>query len=586
MTISFSGLVSGLDTSSWVEALLSVKQQKVTSIQKEVAEYTTTKATLTDTRSAVSSLRSALEKLTDAKFGGVFDLFSQNSVKSSNEDIFTAVADSTARKQNYDISVQQLATYTKAVSRESASSVADETTLLKNLGVKAGTFTAYVNGHKNTVTITEDDTLGDLKNRFASFGVTTEVDSDGVLRFSATNSEDSIHIGATTDTSNLASLVGLERQEDGSYMSTSSVYKASIASILTAEDAGFNAVIKAGTFKIGDAEFTIGENTTLSSLISEINNRDDAHAYAYWDDATGKLSITSTLEGASYINIEAGTSNFTDVMGFTTSEWDEDGNILASRMYTDTQTLGKNAIFTVNGTQITSTSNTVTSDISRIQGVTLTLNRANTEEDGQTSLKVSQDTDGLVDAVKSFVSAYNSFIDKIDSVTASGADLHGESSLTSLKNTVRTYALASNEYNGGTFKLLADIGISTNSADASNLNSDTNSLYFDESKFLKALQENPDSVKALLTGDNSIFGMMEGAVEQSLKASVGFFDVKTATLDKNITNLNDKIKKQNTNIANYKAQLEKKFSAMENMMASMQQNYSSFLNYTSSTSSS
>ena len=584
MTISFSGLVSGLDTSSWVEALVSVKQQKVTTLQKEAAAYSTTKATLTDTRSTVSSLRSAIEKLTDAKFGGVFDLFSQNSVKSSNEDIFTAIADSTARKQNYDISVQQLATYTKAISREPASSVADETTLLSNLGVKAGTFTAYVNGHKNTVTITEDDTLGDLADRLASFGVTTEVSADGVLKFSATNGTDSIHIGATTDTSNLTSLVGLERQEDGTYSSTSSIYKASVASLLTAEDAGFNSVIKAGTFTIGNAQFTIDENTTLSSLISEINNRDDAQAYAYWDDATGKLSITSTAEGASYINIEAGTSNFTDVMGFTTSEWDEDGNILASRMYTDTQTLGKNAIFTVNGTQMTSTSNTVTADISRIQGVTLTLNRVNTEEDGQTTLKVSQDTDGLVDALKDFVSAYNNFVSKIDTVTASGADLHGESSLTSLKNSVRRYAVGANDSNGGVYKLLSDIGISTSSANSSDLSADTNSLSFDENKFLKALQENPDSVKALLSGDNSIFGMMEETVEQSLKASVGFFDVKTTTLDNDIKKINDKVTRQNKNIANYKAQLEKKFSAMENAMASMQQNYSSFLNNTSSSS--
>jgi len=585
MTISFSGLVSGLDTSSWVEALLSVKQQKVTTLQKEVAGYNTVKATLTDTRSTVSTLRGALEKLTDAKFGGVFDLFSQNMVKSSNEEIFTAVADSTARKQNYDISVQQLATFSKAVSREPASSVADDTTSLKNLGVKAGTFTAYVNGHKNTITINEDYTLGDLKQALEGFGVNTEVGADGVLKFSAANSGDTIHIGATTDTSNLTSLIGLERQEDGTYKSTSSVYKASIASVLTSEDAGFNQVIKAGTFTIGDAEFTITENTTLSSLISEINNRDDAQAYAYWDDAAGKLSITSTREGASYINIEAGTSNFTDVMGFTTSEWDEDGNILASRMYTDTQTLGKNAIFTVNGTQMTSTSNTVTADISRIQGVTLTLNRASTEEDGQTSLKVSQDTDGLVDALKSFVSAYNNFVDKIDTVTANGADLHGESTLTSLKNTVRSYAVGSNSSNGGVFKLLSEIGISTSSADAGNLNADTNSLTFDEDKFLKAIQENPDSVRALLSGDNSIFGMMEDAVEQSLKATVGFFDVKTSTLDKNIKNVNEKVTKQNKNISSYKAQLEKKFSAMENMIASMQQNYSSFLNYGATSSS-
>lgn len=577
MSISFSGLVSGLDTSSWVEAFVSVKQQKVATTQQEAQKYVTVKNSLNDTRSAVSSLRTSIEKLTDAKFGGVFDLFTKNSATSSNTDIFTATVDSNARRQNYDISVQQLATYTKAISKEPASTVADDTTSLKNLGISKGTFTAYVNGHKNTITINKDDTLGDLKSRLEGFGVNTEVDENGVLRFSAKNEGDSIHIGATTDSSNLTSLLGLERQEDGTYASTSSVYKASTASKLTAEDAGFNQVIKAGTFTIGNAEFTINNDTTLSSLISQINNNEEAQAYAFWDDAAGKLSITSTKEGASYINIEAGTSNFTDVMGFTTSEWDEEGNLLASRMFTDTQTLGKNAIFSVNGTSMVSTSNTVTEDISRMQGVTLTLNRVSTEEDGQTTLKVTQDTSGLVDAIKDFVESYNSFVNKIDTVTANGADLHGESSLTSLKNTVRSYATGKNDSNGGVFNLLADIGISTSSADAGNLNADTNSLQFDENKLLKALEENPDSVKALLVGDNSVLGMMEDAVEQSLKATVGFFDVKTSTLDSNIKKINEKVTKQNKSIETYKAQLEKKFQAMENMIASMQQNYSSFL---------
>ena len=577
MSISFSGLVSGLDTSSWVDALVSVKQQDVTKLQTQLATQQSTKATLTSTRSKVSTLRSALEKVTDAKFGGTFDLFAKSSAESSNEEVFTATVGTNARRQNYDVAVQQLATYTKAVSVQSASSVADETTSLKNLGISKGTLTAYINGHKNTINIGDDDTIGDLKSRMADIGVDLEIDEDGVMRFATQDENDTLHIGATTDSSNFASLLGLERQEDGSYTSTNSVYKATTASKLTSEDAGFNQAIKAGTFTIGDATFTIDENTTLSSLISDINSSEEAQAYAYWDDATGKLSITSTKEGAAYINIEAGTSNFTDVMGLTTSTWDEDGNLLASKMYTSAQELGKNAIFSINGTTMTSTSNTVTSDISRIDGVTLTLKRTNTEEDGVTTLSVKQDSSELVDALKSFVSAYNGFIDDIDTVTASGADFHGESSLTSLRNTIRNYANGANDINGGVYKLLADIGISTSSADASNISGDTNSLKFDETKFLKALEENPESVKALLSGDNSIFTMMENTVEQSLKAVSGFFDIKNSTIDSNIKKMEEKITKKNTNITTYKAQLEKKFQAMENMIASMQQNYQSFL---------
>ena len=574
--IKFSGLASGLDTSSWVEAFVSVKKEEVTKLQTNLKSIQTQKSTLNDTRSKFSTLRTSIEKLTDAKFGGTFDLFTKNSAVSSNSDIFTATVTSNAARQTYDVKVKQLATYTKATSNETASAVADDTTKLSNLGISEGSLTTYVNGKKTTINISKNDTLGDLKSRLAAAGIKTDIDETGVLKFSAKNEGDTIHIGATTDETNLTSLVGLTQQEDGTYASTNSLFKASVSSKLTADDSGFNDKIKEGTFTIGDATFTITKDTTLSSLISEINSNDKAQAYAYWDDASGKLSITSKKEGASYINIEAGTSNFTDVMGFTTSEYDGDGNVVSSKMLTGTQELGQNAIFSVNGTTMTSTSNTVTSDISRMEGVTLTLKRANTDDDGNTTLKVSQDTSQLKEAVKAFVTAYNETIAKVDEVTATDADLHGETSLTSLTRTLKSYATSSNA-NNGTYKLLSEIGIKTASADGNNLASNTYELSLDEDKLMKALEENPDSVKSILAGETGALAMMEDTIEQSLKASVGFFDVKTSTLDSNISKMEDKIKKKNTSMTTYKSQLEAKFQKMEQAIASMQQNYSSFL---------
>ena len=162
MSISFSGLASGLDTSSWVEALVAVKQEKVTAYQTSLKALQTKKSTLSDTRSAFTSLRTAIEKLTDMKFGGSFDLFAKNMATSSNDAVFTATANGNAARQSYDIKVEQLATYTKAMSKDSASAVADDDTKLKDLGVTKGSFTTYVNGKKNTIDISENDTLGDL----------------------------------------------------------------------------------------------------------------------------------------------------------------------------------------------------------------------------------------------------------------------------------------------------------------------------------------------------------------------------------------------------------------------------------------
>lgn len=577
MTISFSGLGSGLDTSSWVEALVSVKQQKVTEFQSNLLTVQTKKSTLSATRTSVSSLRTAIEKLTDKKFGGTYDLFGRNNAVSSNEDVFTATASNTAIRQSYNISVQKLATMTKATSRDSASSVADNTTLLSNIGITSGKFTVYVDGVKQNIEIEEGDSLGDLMTDLAAVGVNASVDENGILKLESQDPGKDIFLGSTTDTTNFMSLTGLSRQDDGTYESSVALYKASKASVLTSANSGFNTQITTGTFTIGNAVFSIDNSTTLESLINTINNNEDAQAVAHWDDTTGKLTLTSTKEGASYINIEAGTSNFTDVMKLTETTRDGEGNITSSIMYIDAQELGQNAEFTINGTAMTSASNVVNSDISKITGVTITLKRVSNEDDEVSTLRIDQDSDTLKEAVKNFVSAYNDTIKQIEDVTAKGADLQRESSLTSLKNTLRNYANGRNSSNGGAYRMLSQLGISTASADGNNLSTDTNTLQFDEDAFMQSLEEDPASVEALLGSDNGILAQMESAVEVSLKAVSGYFDVKTSSLDSEITKAQEKIKKQQEKISTYKAQLEKKFSAMETLISQMQQNYTSFL---------
>lgn len=577
MSISFSGLASGLDTSSWVEALVSVKQQKISSMQLDLQSIQSKKSTLSATRSCVTALRTAIEKITDKKFGGTYDLFGKNAAISSDENIFTATATTSAIKQTYNISVQRLATMTKATSLNSASSIADDSTKLSGLGITAGKLTVYVDGLKNTIDIENDDTLGNLKADLAAIGINANIDEEGKFVLTPNAEGQLIHIGATTDTTNFVSITGMAAQEDGTYSSSVSLYKANASTVLTAEDSGFNQRITAGTFTIGNAVFNIGENTTLSDIIAQINNNDEAQISAYWDDTTGKITLTSTKEGSSYINIEAGTSNFTDVMGFTSTTRDGENNILSQIMYIDAQTLGENAQFTINGTAMTSTSNTVTSDISRLAGVTLTLKKVSTEEDGDTTLRVEQDSSSLVEAMKNFVSAYNDTISKIEEVTAKGADLQRESGLTSLKSTLRNYANGRNSATEGAYHLLSQIGISTQQANSDNLSTDTNKLEFDEQAFLQALEEDPDSLEALIGEETGILGQMESAIETSLKAVSGYFDVKQSTFDSEITKAQNKVKKQQEKMTTYKAQLEKKFSAMETIISQMQQNYSSFL---------
>ena len=583
-TITFSGLGSGLDTSSWIEALVSVKQTTLTSIKANLETAQKKQSTISTLQTSFNSLRSAVEKLTDAKFGSSMDLFANNTATSSNDKIFTATVTKSAARQNYDIKVEKLATKTTASSDKPVSAVAGDNTALSALGIKEGSMSVYVDGVKKTINIGENDTVQDLKTRFSEVGVDASIDADGLLNLKASNGSSKLLVGATNDTSNIKSLLGLTQQEDGTYKSTSAMYKATTASKITEEGLFSNkdgeVTVKAGTFTIGDQEFTIGANTTISSLVSQINSSEKAGATAYWDSANAKLVLTSTVEGQSYVNVEAGTSNFTDVMGFTESTWNDDGSVNQTALKTDNQSLGDNAILYINGTQVISSSNTVTSDISRLEGVTLSLKGVNTEETGNTTLDVSQDTSQVVSAVKDVVDQYNTLMDKLDELTKSGGELYGDTTLNSVKRSLRQLMTSSTGNKDDSFSMLSQIGVSTAKAGAS-LSADTSKIELDEDALKKVLQEDPDGVKKVIMGTSSkqdgIFSKLGSVISDSL-ASNGYFSTATNSVKSEITKLNTKIEKQTTSIANYKSSLEAKFQAMEKTISSMQDSYKSFLN--------
>ena len=145
MSISFSGLASGLDTSSWVQSLVALKQAKVTTLEKQKEEVLLSKETLNSIKSFFSSFRSTIEKITDSKFNiASMDLFAQNLATSANLEVFTASATTDAQEGEYKIRVDQLASNTNAVSDYRYLTTIVETTtatvdsFLKDIGVKAG----------------------------------------------------------------------------------------------------------------------------------------------------------------------------------------------------------------------------------------------------------------------------------------------------------------------------------------------------------------------------------------------------------------------------------------------------------------
>lgn len=563
-SITFTGLASGMNTTAWVEELVKIKKAK--RYDKLVAKQETLTAkqkAVSTVQSSFTSLRTSLEKITDSSLGGAFDLFSKTKATSSVDSIATATSSAGAAKASYTLSVKQLASATKASSSASALAINENTSMAslsdevsKLADGETASFSVYVDGEKQSISVGKDDTVKSVLDKLNEKGLTAEL-KDGKISISG----DNVVVGSNSDTLNITKAFSLlKNSETGAYESyetkTIATSKDKIADILGAD--------AKGTFKIGGAEFTIDDDTTFDSLIKEINSKsDEAGVKAEFDSNNGQLVFTATTNGSFNINIEKGTSSFTDKMGFTNGSKLND------------QKLGSFAIFTINGETRMASSNTISSDVTGIENVTFNLKGVSTDEKTSTTIKVGTDSDDLVSAVKSWIEQYNKTLDLVDGQTASGATLSGESSLESLRRSVRTSASAK-QSGAGEYSLLAQIGISTGKA-STDLSKLTDHLELDEAKLIKALEEDPESVKALLVGGENNKGIltnMENIVDESLK-STGYFTTRNNSLDRENTNIKSSASAENTKVNAYQARLQAQFQAMENMISKMQSAYSS-----------
>ena len=462
----------------------------------------------------------------------------------------------------------------------SASNYADNSTQLGLLNISSGSLAVYRNGQKATIQVNKDETFNQLKTKINNAFSAHDVDikfENGILKFYSSTSGVNVEVGSSVDTSNLSTLCSLVSDGNGAVVSSRELYRVNNDVKIMQSGLFRKGNVTAGTFTVGDAVFSIDANTKMSDIIGQINASDDANATAYWDSVDGKLVITSRSSGSAYINIEAGTSNFTDGLGFTESQWNN-GAVTVTRLNGETQQIGDSALFKINGTTYTATSNIIDSDITRINGVKLNLK--NVSEGETVTLSIERDTSTLANAVSDVIDSYNELIDNVDKEIAKSGNLSNQSGLKMLRNQIRSM-MTSSIGGGLTFSNLASIGISVDAASASNVStSGINKLSFDEEKFTSAFRADASSLKKLLVGteeNKGVLSKVEDLVENSLTSVSGYFATAEAGYTKQLQKLQDKITKQNKSVSNYQARLENKFRAMESIISKIQQQYQSFL---------
>ena len=497
---------------------------------------------------------------------------SANSTSSLANDSATVALNFVNDFGNFTASSEAVMSTVSKTEKLSAANYLDNGTVFSTLNITSGTLSVYKNGNKTVLNVDSEWSLTNLNNELAGHigGLAARM-QDGYLEIFSTDGSE-ISVGSTTDTSNFMSITGMQKQDDGVVRSARKLYCVNSDSLITGSSLFRSGNVSTGSFKIGNANFEIADTTTIQDLVNQINSSTDANATAWWDNITGEFVIESKSTGAAYVNIEADTSNFTTILGLTNG----------SAMNVDAQKIGDNAKFSLNGTEYTSTSNTIGSDVSRLEGVTINLKKVSEGE--SVKLTVEHDKDKAADAMEEIVNSYNELMENVDNQLATTGNLHNETTLRMIRTQLKNL-MSSSESAGTTFKTLASIGIDVAQASGGNVSTENSSivnLSFDRSSFLNAFNSDQNALKTLLIGDSAdsttgILNRIENYIEQTLAANTGYFAIQEKSNTNKITDYNTKISKQNTYIERYRAQLEARFKSMDMLISQMNQQYSSFL---------
>lgn len=573
MGIQFAGLGSGLPINDWITQLVDIKRTStITPLESKKQVLTNSNSALGILKNSFTSLQSAVKGLQQ---NAISDVWGSSSVKSSDSEYITATSTSNAANATTTVKILQLATSTVAKSADSVAKTVDEDTKFKSIGnntAKEGTFTFYVDNKKYSVEIGENDTLGDIRDKINDLSggtATAKVNGDGTFEISA-GAGSTLSIGSSADTSNFKSIMQLSKiTTDASGTSIKSAYipsQVSTSKPLTSEEAGFATSITEGTIKINGQEFKIDGDVALNDLIKSINANKDAKVSASFDTLTNKLVLTSTATGEFNIALEQDGTNFFTAMGLMDGD-----NIKA-----DTQTLGKNAKAVVNGNEVTSSSNVLTSSTTGVTGLTITLVKEQTGDKAgkEINLTVSTDSYNAKKAMQTFIDAYNTVANQVYEATKSNGYLEMDSGLRQIMQSLRDIATAVND-NDGAFSMLSKIGLTT-SRKGGSIEEETRTLKADSDALNKAFDDNFDSVRKLLSNNGE--GLMDKLYDKlnSVLSTDGYFATKSSTLSQQLKTADQNITRATTQLDNYKAQLTRQFNYMDSMIAKLNSQYSAF----------
>jgi flagellar hook-associated protein 2 len=470
--VSSLGLGSGILTASVIDQLKANDTSLIiTPITNKITANTQKQASMSMLTSLATTFTDSASSLEDSS------LYQNRTVSGTNTAV-SVTADKGASIQDFTISNTKLATTSVSQSGSFTSSSAMAAT-------GSGKLNINVNGTDYTISYDGTTTYDDLKTKIndaAGANVTANILQTGDNKYSLVLNSKTTGVNQQVTMTDLSGKLNSTLVSDGVKSGTFALSSSKIATGSGKID------LNIGGTKLTSFDYTA--TTSLSDLVSMINN-----------DATASASVVARA-----IKNDAGTYNLV----LTAKSGSEDKTITLSDENSGLNTAltsgatalsgsmtsiqaASDATFKYNGISMTRSTNSIT-DVS----VGLTINLLTTDATSTANITVTQDTQPVQDAMKSFVDNYNAMHKQLvtmtigDTATNTKALFTGDSTLNGVDRDIKNL-INSNDRELGLS--LTDYGISVNR---------DGTLAFDSNAFTTKMEDDPSAMADYFSGVTTV----------------------------------------------------------------------------------
>jgi len=630
MSISFSGLSSGLDTDRIIQQLLAIERRPQERFANRQDEVERTQDAFKDLNNRLSNLQNRMDSLVDPS------TFDQKQITNNKPGVLTASITNENQVQpgEFEIFVEQLATSAQTTSGQVINNqkmVDPDTnsTLVSDFEQVEGSGTLDLTGTSSTEEMLDQfskeiqtsgdatpefsingeqfdldsfDTvqglIDDINNRVADINfqfdqardkfiaVPTDQNSAGGTAISADDNETAI----SDPSKGFLQQIGFNKDETlQEFTQTQSDFGENLLSIdpsKSLQDNLFTSPLQTDAgeveIRVNNTEIVLQETDTINDFISQVNDNVEG-VNATFNSATDKIRLETEDAGAGSINVEDVRGNLGDVLNLLT-----DGSESAGQAGGSVEG-GTDAELTIDGDTVTADGNTI--EFNGIQLDLLSLQQESENTGDPVIVEVSQDTQATADEVSNFVDQFNSVIDFINERTGASPPsepgeepdsdagvFNSDSTVRQIKNTLTRIVTDrfADATGSDTIQDAASIGIEQKDPTLVPAQ-DQQKLNFDAGKFQEALENEPDAVENLFNastddGDaqDGLATRLEGFLGSATDETDGLITARIDGFDRTIANLQDRIERNEERVQRRREQLEAEFLQMEQILSNLQ----------------